>query len=482
VTDLRGHSAALDTALDEIELACWIIRQSLDQQSAQAAALPRLAHAQQYLAATAPGDAPLLRSARELIEKSLADEECMHERLKQLLACCEKHLTLSTPLRTVVLVRSAQEVECLRQAIKERWNTSDAELLSLGLEVRCAWSEPQPCDLLIESSYFGSRTLDLIFWSGARQATLLLDAVEARAAAFHVARMRNLLRRSSSTHAQTLDVFATLAPAFETMMARTPESLVHISFPSFLQKPISEQLIHLEMQLRAGASQDQVLVSFTGGSTLLCAPTQKIDLLEVEGAGRLLQRAARDLEPGDELLIIERETHAYFSERLMRLLDETVLHADYAGRNTWLTIVASTAQGRSLKQLQSALCAHGLRVNYATVRSWIPRIDDLQAGTVPTHWHAFKVLADVLRIALPEALLQTYYQHARNWRVQHRIYGRILTRMMRHAAFGQLDTETLQSVEKQWGWGVRDLLQATRRCTVDDLVYIAADIPLPHVG
>ncbi len=480
VTELRGYSASMDTALDEIELAWWIARQSLDQISARASALPRLIHAEQYLSAVAPADVGLLHSAHELIERALADEACMQERLEQVLACCEDHFKIPAHSKTIVLVRSGREVEHLCQAMCTRWGVSEADLLALGLEIKSAWSEPEPCDQLVGSSYLGSRTLDMIFWSGARQATLLLDGIEARAAAFHVARMRELLRRTPSP--QTLGVLTTIAPAFEAMIARTPETLVRIPLPTFLQRPASEQISSLEIQPGATEARDQVLLSFTDGATLLCAATQQFDLLETGGSGKLLQRAAAELEPGDELLIIEQETHALFSARLMQLLDETVLQTERARRDQWLIIVSSTAQGRSRKQLHDGLRARRIQVNYATVRSWVPQVDNLESGTVPNHWYIFKALADELQIALPEEALRTYYQAARSWRVQHRNFGRILTRLMRHAAFGRLDPETLRSVEKQWGWGVRDLLQATRRCTVDDLVRISAATPLHLAG
>ncbi len=483
ITELRGYSAAVDTALDEVELAWWIARQSLDQISARAAALPRLARAEQYLASVAPADAGLLHSAHELIEKALADEECMQERLEQVLTCCNEHFKIPAYTKTIVLVRSEREVERLRQAMSTRWNASDADLLSLGLEVKSTWDEPEPCDQIIESSYLGSRTLDMIFWSGARQATLLLDAVEARAGAFHVARMRELLRRTPST--QTLGLLTTtIAPAFEAMMARTPEALVHIPLPTFLQRPASERASSLEIQPGAAESPDQVLLSFTDGSSLLCAAAQPFDLLEPEGAGGLRQRVAADLEPGDELLIIEQGTYAQFSVRLMQLLDETLLQAECARRNEWLTIVSSMAhaQHRSRRQLQDGLCARGVQVDYATVRSWVPQLSDLEKGVAPNHWYAFKALADELQIALPEEALRTYYQAARSWRVHHRNSGRVLTRLMRHAALGRLDAETLRDVETQWGWNVRDLLRATHSCVVDDLVLISADAPIHLAG
>jgi hypothetical protein len=477
VADLRGYSAALDTALDECEVAWWITRQSLDQTSARAGALPRLIRAEQYLSSVAPADLHLLRSARELIENALTDEACMQERLEQVITCCEEHFTVPASTKTIVLVRSRQEAAYLRQTLYDRWQTSEAELLALGLQVTHTWSEPQPCDQLIGSSYLGSRTLDMIFWSGARQATLLLDAVEARAAAAHVARMQAILRRTPSS--QVLNMLTTtLAPALAAIAARMPEELVHISLPTFLQTPIAEQASSLDIQPGTAAAHDQVLVAFTDGTTLLCAPTRQFDLLEAEGAGRVLQRAATDLEPGDEILIIEQETHARFSARLMQILDETLLQAERARRDTWFTIVSSTAQGRSRRQLHAGLQKRGIQVDYATVCSWVPRMDRHEQATMPTSWTAFEALAAELQIALPEGMLRMYYQTTRVWRTQHRRFGRTLTRLMRHAASGRLDGETLQHVEEHWGWGVRDLLQATRCCTVDDLVQISAAPPL----
>lgn len=473
VTDLRGYSAALDQALDECEVAWWIARQSLDQTSARAGALSRLMRAEQYLTSVAPADVHLLRSAHELIEHALADEACMQERLEQVIACCEEHVTLPAYTKTIVLVRSRQEAHYLSQTLAHRWQTSESELQAIGLQITHTWSEPQACDHLIGSSYPGSRTLDMIFWSGARRATLLLDAIEARVAAAHIARMQAILRRSPCPQALGL-LITRLAPALQALAARTPEELVHVSLPTFLQTPIAEQVSTQEIQPAPAAAHDQILVAFTDGTTLLCAPTRQFDLLEAEGASRVLQRAATELEPGDELLIIEQQTHAHFSARLMQILDETLLQTERARRDAWFAIVSSTARGRSRRELHLGLQERGVQVDYATVRCWVPQMGRCEQGTMPMRWSACKALAAELQIALPEETLRMYYQASRVWRTQHRMFGRILTRLMRYAASGRLDAQTLQQVERQWGWAVRDLLQATRRCVVDDLVTIAA--------
>jgi len=481
VSDLRGYSAALDRTLDECEVAWWIARQSLDQTSARTGALARLMRAEQYLACVAPADVHMLRSAHELIEHALADEACMQERLEQVIACCEEHFTIPASTKTVVLVRSRQEAAYLRQTLSDRWQTSESELQAMGLQVTHTWSEPQACDQLIGSSYPGSRTLDMIFWSGARRATLLLDAIEARVAAAHVARMLAILQRTPSPQVLGL-LTTTLAPALQALAARIPEELVHISLPTFLQTPIAEQVSSQEIQPASAAAHDQILVAFTDGTTLLCAPTQQFDLLEAEGAGRVLQRTATELEPGDELLIIEQHTHAHFSVRLMQILDETLLLRERARRDTWFAIVSSTARGRSRRQLHIELQKRGIQVDYATVCCWVPQANRCEQGTMPMHWSTYKALAAELQIALPEETLRMYYQANRVWRTQHRTFGRTLTRLMRYAASGRLDVETLQQVERQWGWGVRDLLQATRRCIVDDLVWIPAAPPLHLAG
>lgn len=472
VTELRGYSPALDAVLDLFERAWWAARQSLDAQSARATVLPRLLLAEQHLQAVAPADAGLLASALALVVEAIDDEERTQERLECLLKSCEHHFNAPAAWRTGVVVRNECEGECVRQAMSMRWNASYAELQGLGLEIKSVWSTPEHYDSLISSGYVGTRTLDVIFASRAQQATLLLDPVEARVASFHVARMQHLLGRAASP--ETIHVLDSIAPAFTRVMAHTPDALVHIAIPAFLRDTAIEDGPLVEVQAPAADQREQVLIHFTDGTSMICDIHQHFDLLDREHGSHLHLVSASDLQQGDEVLVIEQDTHAVFSVRLMRLLDETVLRAECAKRHEWLAIAASSAQvqKRSAKSLQAGLRARGVHVDYATVRSWVPKPDSVAQGLVPNQWTSFKALADELNLIFPEEVLRAYHQAVRRWRVLHRSAGRTLVRLMRHAVLGQLDAATLHEVEELWGLDARALLRATRIRIVDEVVAI----------
>lgn len=472
VTELRGYSPALDAVLDLIERAWWGARQSLDTESARATVLPRLLRAEQYLQAVAPADAGLLAGAHALVREAIDDEELTQERLERLLESCEHHFNAPSVWKTGVVVRNEYEVERVRQAMSARWNAPYAELQGLGLEVKSVWSTPECYDTLISSGYVGTRTLDVIFASRARQATLLLDPVEARVAFFHVARIQHLLERAASP--ATVHVLDSIAPAFTQVMARTPETLVHIAIPAFLRDTTTQDGPFVEVQASALDQRERILIYFTDGTSMTCDIQQRFDLLEREHGSTLRQVSADDLQQGDEVIVIEQDTHAVFSVRLMRLLDETVLRTECAKRQEWLAIAASSAQvqKRSVKSVQAGMQTRGVHVDYATVRSWVPKPDSVAQGLVPNQWTSFKALADELNLVFPEEVLRAYHRAVRRWRVLHRSAGRTLVSLMRHAVLGQLDAATLHEVEELWGLDARDLLQATRIRIVDEVVAV----------
>jgi hypothetical protein len=470
VTELRGYSPALDAVLDLVERAWWAARQSLDTESARATVLPRLLRAEQYLHTVAPVDAGLLTSAHMLVEEAIDDEERTQERLERLLESCEHHFNAPAAWKTGVVVRNEREVERVQQAMSARWNAPFAELQGLGLEVKSVWSAPERYDSLISSGYVGNRTFDIIFASRARQATLLLDPVEARVASFHVARMQHLLERAASP--ATLHVLDSIAPAFARVMAHTPDTLVHIAIPAFLWNTATEDVPPVELQAPTTDQREQVLICFTDGTSTICDTCQRFDLLDREHGSHLRLASAGDLQLGDEVIVIEHDTHAVFSIRLMHLLDETVLRAECAKRLEWLAIAASSAQvqKRSAKSIQAGLQTRGVHVDYATVRTWVPKPDNVAQGLVPNQWTSFKALADELNLVFPEEVLHAYHHAVRRWRVLHRSAGRTLVRLMRHAVLGQLDAATLHEVEELWGLDARDLLRATRIRIVDEVV------------
>jgi len=472
VTELRGYSPTLNAALDLFERAWWAARQSLDIESARATILTRLLHAEAHLQTIAPADAGLLTSAHTLLEETINDQDRTQERLERLLQVCESHFNAPSPWRTGVIVRNEDEAEHVRQAMSAHWDAPYTELQGLGLEVKSVWDSVEHYDSLISSGYIGTRTFDVIFASRARHATLLLDPVEARVASFHVARMQRLLNRAAEPSA--VHVLTSIAPSFTAVMAHTPETPVHITIPTFIRDTATEFVSLTQVTTSVSGQRECILICFTDGTSIACTVDQRFDLLDREGTDALLQVSAGNLQRGDEVIVIEHDTHALFSVRLMNLLDETILRAECAKRREWLAIVSSSAQvlKRTARSIQTGLAARGVHVDAVTVRSWVRKPVDAVQGQVPLQWTSFKALADELNIVFPEEVLRTYYNAARKWRVVHRSRGRTLVRLMRHAVRGQLDAATLHEVDVQWGLDARDLLQATRIRIVDDVIAV----------
>lgn len=473
VTELRGFSPTLDTLLDLAEEAWWVARQSLDPSSTQSTALPRFLRALEQFSRTSPAEAGLLTSARQLLEETAGAADHATERREALLTQAEQHFSHQTGWSTAVIVRTPQEGEVIRQAMSRRWNASPAELRQLGLEVKSMGTLPQRSDTIITSGYFGARTLDLILGSRARQATMIVDPVEARVAYVHAARMRHLLTRSGQP------------PGLEAL-ERLADPLSQVMAPGELEsRAVSLTPRISDLALTVGPARSEsgsptnppeqpwVLLTCTDGTTLECSGQQRFDVLDGHG-GRLRQLAALELTSGDEVILVLEETQGLFSERLMQILDAGALKAEAARRLEWLLLVASCAQAhkRTVRSIHAGLRSRGLDVEYATVRSWIPNPESPTQGMTPRSWKDFQALAEELQILLPEQELRRYFQAIRAWRITHRSSGRTLVRLMRYAVFGQLDAATLDLVARQWGFDTRELLQGTRLLTVDTCVAV----------
>jgi hypothetical protein len=471
VTELRGISAALDAILDLAEEAWWTTRQSLDAGNTQSTALPRFLRALEQFSRSAPLEAGLLTSARHLLEETAADSVHAAERREALLAQVEHHFRHPAGWSTAVVVRTPQEGEVIRQEMSDRWNTSPAELRQLGLEVKSIGAFPQRCDTVITSGYFGARTLDLILGSQARQAMMIVDPVEARVAFAHTARMRHILTHSGQ--GLSFEALERLAHPLSQVMA--PGETVTKAVP--LTPHISDLTITTSPSIIRPSSstedtnQPQLLLTFTDGTSFVCSPEFRFDVLDGR-AGHLRQLPAAELTSGDEVIVVLEETQGLFSERLMQLLDTSALKAEAAKRLEWLLLVGSCALAhkRSTRSIHAGLQARGIEVDYATVRSWVPKPEAPAQGMTPGSWKHFQALAEELQILLPAEDLRRYYQAIRTWRITHRSNGRTLVRLMRYAVFGQLDASTLDLVARQWGFDTRELLQGTRLLTIDDIV------------
>jgi len=473
VTALRGQSAALDEVLDLAEGAWWAARQSLDPASARTAILPRLQRAVERLRLSSSSDAGQLTSALALLDETIGDARRAAERLAALLDAAEGHFDRPAGWRTAIIVRNGIEAEVVRAALGERWDTSYTEIRRLGLEVRSGGIPPtgkdDRADSIVASGYTGTRTLDAIFAGGARCATMILDPVEARVAHHHAARMRRFLERGA--HPAVLAVLDRVAAACATVMAPASAAPVSVDLDRSARQVSVDDAPSAQDRLQGAGPAERMLITFTDGTSLACPAHQSLDVLRGDGVPGLRGVEARALCPGDDVVVVVHETQARFSDALLRIQDRGPLRDAASKRRQWLTLVALAKEDRrrTYKSIHVGLQARGIRVDYHTVRGWIPSPAAVDGGAVPKAWDAFKALADELGLPLPEEMLRSHYRAVRVLRTRHRQAGRDLVRLMRHAAMGRLDAATLHNVETQWGMGTRDLLEGTRLRTVDDV-------------
>jgi hypothetical protein len=96
--------------------------------------------------------------------------------------------------------------------------------------------------------------------------------------------------------------------------------------------------------------------------------------------------------------------------------------------------------------------------------------DNPSTATVPQRRTSFLAFAEAFGIQLPREELLDLFEGIRRWRILHRKAGRDLARVIRAAYVNRLDAPTLARVERDWGLTARQLLQAARAVTVDEVI------------
>ena len=163
----------------------------------------------------------------------------------------------------------------------------------------------------------------------------------------------------------------------------------------------------------------------------------------------------------------------------MTALDAGPLKVQSQARMTWLAIVRAVASSKKLTPTAIArgMMAKGCPVTAAAVRQWLSEHSD--EAHAPARIDHFLALADVLGLGLPEDTLRGYFRDVHSWRVLHRRAGREVARAIRLAFSGRLGATTLARIERDWGVGVRALVDAAQVGIVDEVIAPEAG---QHVG
>ena len=189
-----------------------------------------------------------------------------------------------------------------------------------------------------------------------------------------------------------------------------------------------------------------------------------------QGGRRFRSTSAKELLPGDRVVLLDEDNRRSFSAQLMEVLDSTTLRREAQERQLWSTIVRAifTAERPNMREIQRRLNAAGEPVTYGTVRAWCRPWES--GAAIPRSRSCFMAFAEVLGVGLPESRLEEMFQAVRRWRIMHRREGRRLARVMRAAYMNRLDAVTLAKVEREWGFEVRQLLESAHVGVVDEVL------------
>jgi hypothetical protein len=211
-------------------------------------------------------------------------------------------------------------------------------------------------------------------------------------------------------------------------------------------------------------------VIFTDGSSVLTSEGARFDVYGRRGTA-INAKSARELEPGDEVIVTNSATQARFSDMILERLDAGILKTDVGRRAEWLHLVQSfaAASGLTPTVIVQRLAALGHEVDRASARSWTSKADDVEPA-VPSRYSTFAALAQALNMPHSDTQLRELYLSVRRVRTVHRLAGRALARAIRLAHLGVLDAPSQHRLQRQWGIQAHELQDAARIATVDQVL------------
>lgn len=464
VEELKGTSPIIDSLIPLARSAWWALRQALGQDLKSEPELERFLRALDRARQVAPDDARLMDGAAAFLNEAAQCTENAAERTNVL-----TDLVLHASGEGILVsVRNGRAAASLRGEIARCLETSENTLEDLGVNVLPWYSQHtvRSSDVALAAGYFGPATLDLVMAARPRTLHLVLDPVEARALCYSQRSGMEWLRRAQATPALKMldDLEAAVAPS-----AAVFADAVSISTQVSTLPPWDVDRNQERSSVDAALTED-VTLQFTDGSSLQTSPGARFDMLPT-GVGGLRVVMAKELQPGDEVVLVEHDSRLAFSERLLASLDTGALKTAVEQRRYWLILAKSVYQTTKPKisQIAGRLTAEGFVVSPAAIRSWLA-FDDDAAARVPQRRDMFLAFASALGIALPQEQLRELFGGIRRLRVMHRLAGRDLARAIRAAFLGRLDPATQARIERDWGVTALQLLHGARVATVDEII------------
>jgi hypothetical protein len=466
VEELRG-SLKGDYLLDLAKSAWWATRQSVDGERPEPE-MQRFMTALERLSQEDPDTARLLSYGKDVLCDAAGDLELARNRRQ---AVTEVALHANGRAGTLIIARGCGIVR-LRGELAGLIGESAEALHELGVQIQSHFSPPPSgeTDVAIVAGYYGLTTIDAILMSRATKVHLILDPVEARAAWYGVQKIISCLKQVGvSDPLTTLEALAEgIAEGIPAHLRSrvTDVSLPQTKFDLFAESDGSGDGARKLLE----PNDDEVTIYLTEGTRLDVRLNARFDVLAPVG-GRLRTVSAQALRSGDEIVLLQEDARALFSEQLMRTLDNGVLKNAAAERAMWLLIVKAVyeAQRPNLRAVTRRMAELGHHVNYATVRSWVTFSD----GSLPATPHQrarFLAFAEAFGISMPEIELVKKFQSIKRWRIGHRAAGRHLVRAIRAAYLNRLDAVSQERLKREWGVSAFELVRSARVAVVDEVV------------
>ena len=459
IADLQGKNPRVDHVLELGRLAWWSVRNS--PIPAEVMELRRFLVNLDRLAEDSPNDAAMLTALRQLLVREASRTDLRDERLQPVLNAVAQSRENSN---IVVLVRNSQTAREVSAEIAGTLGLNTQELRELGVFVESVYAQAELDDVgaCIVAGWFGTMTLDAALALNPSVIRFILDPLEARAAFLTAQRAVGVFDRLGIKDAQSR--VQAIARALE------PEV---IGFTDPIDIWLGFDLRECTTGRAAGTSKPQageIGLYFTDGTRLDIAQHARLDVLG-QGAKQLKPLMANQLRPGDRVVLLDEDSQAIFSERLLAEVDAGPLAVHAQHRTNWKAIVGAVnaLKKPSADALLNAMSDAGEIVDKATIRSWIPSSDG--SASVPDTWQRFLAFAKALGLEITVETLREMYDSIHRCRVAHRTLGRELARAIRGAYVGRLSAESLAKIERLCGVTARQLVAGVRVFTIDEILH-----------
>lgn len=466
IDGLAEKSDTIARLVAQAQRTWWATRQSMSVDSPSEAVAFATLHSD--VVSQTPGiELELLEGAKQLILKEAENKAARDERREAVIQAVFN----DTSARSVmVLARSDSAARELKIALAHHIDVSTADMEALGIHVQNvfgSWPDVS-YDLCVVAGYFGTSTIDMLFASNAARLVMVVDPIEARIAIWDIE------KRFCELAGLPGPVTASLRSLSAALAAHASPSSDPISLSTLSGERIASGSAATTVQ-HFGGSASYVCVCFADGATRQVAANARFEVL---GRRRLQLKSitAKELQIGDQVILLRDDERAVFSEDLLEMMDQGRLKEDSQTRSSWIATVRAVRASRKIPAslIKRRLEAAGINVDITTVRSWLPSATSDDCG-VPEAEAVFIGFAAALELVLPVDMLKQWYLSIKRLRVHHRVIGRELGKAIRGAYLGRLDAVTITRMEQEWGVQAKELLEAARVAVVDDVIPLSSE-------